>query len=314
MKLILPVAGRGTRVHPHSFSKPKPFFKILNKPAICHIIDSLFCLDIEEIIFIVDKFNGDAFKELMPKLYPKYKFQYVLQDVPEGPAHALWLTKDLIKEDDEVFINFCDTLFEHDMTFLKTLDSKYDGVIFVKGVEDYQRFGVVIEEDKVMKFIVEKPDTPVSKLANIGNYYFRDGFRFMQGLQKMIDDDLKAKGEYYLPEAFMIMINDGQKIFVQEIDKWLDTGKIETILETSAFLLNGGVLKGRNVKLDNCEIGKNVSIGDNTILRNCKINNSIIGENTLLEELEIENSVIGDKVVLKKGGKVFNIGDKCSIE
>ncbi len=313
MKIIIPVAGRGTRVQPHTFSKPKPLFKIANKPAICHIIDKLKVLDIEEIILIVDKFNIDIFKKIMPELYPNYKISFVLQEKPEGPAHALWLTKDLIKPGDKLLINFCDTLFEHDMSFLNNLDPKYDGLIFVKEVEDYRRFGVVVAENDIMKLIVEKPDQPISKLANIGTYYFQDGHDLMLSLQKMIDKNLKVKGEYYLPEAFMLMVYEQKKIFVQEVDEWLDTGKIETILDTHKKILKGKNLQEENVKLEGTKLEGNVAIAKNSTLKNCKIKDSIIGENTTLEGLEIHDSIIGDNVVIKKGGKVFNVGDKSTI-
>jgi len=315
MKVILPVAGKGSRVQPHSFSKPKPMFKVANKEIIKHMIDHLLTVNPEEFIIIVDKFNGDVFQKKLPEFYPDVKFSFVMQEKQLGPAHAILLAKDHVKEGDKILVVFCDTIFQKDLKCLAESDEKgYDGVIFAQEVEDYKRFGVIVHENMVMKEIIEKPDEPISKLANIGAYYFKDGFGTMNYVQKMVEEGKLVKGEYYLPEAYMIMINDGKRFLVEDVDAWLDVGKIETILSTHAALLKGEVSKAEGVVIENSELGKNVSIGKQSKIINCKLSNTIVGAHSVIEGFEMENSIVGDNVILKKGGRTFNIGDKCYMQ
>jgi glucose-1-phosphate thymidylyltransferase len=314
MKVIIPVAGKGTRVRPHSYSKPKPFLRVGKTTAIQFILDHMLTISPEEIIIVHDKYTGEYFKEMLPEMYPDVKFTFVLQDKQEGPAHALYMARNLIKEGDELIINYCDTLFVKDLSCLKALGEKYDGVVFVQEVEDYQRFGVVVHENHIMTNFIEKPEEPISKLANIANYYFKDGHKFMQYVSRLIEEDIRVKGELFLPEAFMMGVRDGQKYWIEDVDDWLDVGKIATVIETNAKLLDGEVHKETGVKVENTELGKNVTIGKNTTLIDCYVENSIIGENTKIIGLTIKDSVIGDKVVLKGGGTVFNIGDSSSMQ
>ncbi|MDP3918939.1 MAG: sugar phosphate nucleotidyltransferase [Nanoarchaeota archaeon] len=313
MKIIIPVAGKGTRLRPHTYSKPKPFVRVGSTTPIEYIINHVLTLNPKEIIIVTDKYNDDAFKERLPKIYPKVKFKFAIQEEPLGTAHVITCAKEFIKSGDEILINYCDTMFVKDLSCLNKLKEN-DGVIFAREVEDYSRFGVIVhDENNIMTKMVEKPDEPISKLANIGSYYIKDGFEFMKYAQQVVDEDIRVKGELFLTESFRLMIEDGKKLYVEDIEDWLDTGKIETLLETNAKLLKGKTWKGTNVKIKDSNIGANVSIGKNTTLKNCKIENSIIGEDTTLEGLEIKDSVIGDNVNLKKDGKVFNIGDTCSI-
>jgi glucose-1-phosphate thymidylyltransferase len=309
MKVIIPAGGKATRVRPHSYSKSKLFFKIAGKTIIEYLIDHLLVLNPEEFIIVVNKANHDEIKEGLTRLYPYLKLSFPIQEKPLGTAHVILQAKPLIKKGDDIFILFSDTIFKKN---LKTLKKEYDGVIYVKEVEDYKRFGVVVHENRVMTKIVEKPDTPISKLCNIGAYYLKDGFGFMRYVQRVLDEDKKLKGEYFLTEAFSMMVEDGKKIYVDDVDDWLDTGAINTILETHCKILNGRVLHGKNVKVENSKIGKNVYIGDNSIVRNCKLENTMVGENSNVEGIDAVDSIIGDNVTLKKGNK-YNIGDNCSI-
>ncbi len=313
MKIIIPVGGRGTRVRPHTHSKSKSLVKIANKAIIEHLLNHLITLNPEEIFIVHDKFNREVYKNFLTKVYPNLKFTFVLQEEPLGTAHVVLQVKPFIKEGDEVLVNFCDTLFVKDLSCISELKQNNDGVIFVQEVENYQRFGVIVHENRIMKQIVEKPSTPISKLANIGTYYIKDGFSFMKYVERVIEEDKRVKGEWYLTEAFSMMIEDGKKLWVEDIDDWQDVGKIETILETHAKILNGGVVKGENVILENTILGKNVSIGNNVKLVNCNVEGSIIGDDVNLKGLEIKDSIIGDRVSLTKEGNKFNIGDDCYI-
>jgi glucose-1-phosphate thymidylyltransferase len=313
MKVIIPVAGKGTRVRPHSYAKPKPLLSVAGKTAIQHLIDQMLTAEPEEFIIITDPHNDTAFRKELPKLYPNISFKFAVQERPLGTAHVIHQAKHLINRGDDIFILFCDTIFQHDLSCIKEKNEEFDGIMFSQEVEDPRRFGVVLHENRVMTGMVEKPENPTSNLVNIGAYYIKDGFRFIRYIQEAMDENIKVKGEVYLTQAFFLMIKDGRKIWVESTDIWLDVGKIETVLATNAYLLNGSIFKGENVIIENSTIGKNVAISKNTLIKNCTIENSIIGENSVLEGLTLKNSIIGDNVILKKEGTTLQISDGCSI-
>ena len=314
MKIIIPVAGRGTRVQPHSYSKPKPMIRVAGKRAIDFLIEQMLPLNPEECIIVTDPRNDKSFKEYLPKRFPDIKFNFAIQEKQIGTAHVIYMAEKFVQPNEEIFILFCDTILHHNLSRIGELKQFNDGVMLVKEVEDYKRFGVVLHNNRIMTGIIEKPDEPISKLANIGAYYIKDGYSFIQNyVKKIIDEDIRVKGELFLTEAFSMMIKDGKKIYVEDVDLWLDVGKIETVLETNAALLKGGVFRGENVVIENSTIRENVSIAENTKVIGCNIENSIIGANTHLEGLTIKDSIIGDHVILKRDGTTYNIGDKCSI-
>tara|TARA_Y100000310_G_scaffold345695_1_gene468424 strand:+ start:8499 stop:9440 length:942 start_codon:yes stop_codon:yes gene_type:complete len=312
MKIILPIAGKGTRVRPHSYSKTKTYIRVADTSAIEYVIKHMLTTKPEEIIIIHDKYTGNIHKEKLPKLFPKVNFKFEQQEEQLGPVHAYLMAKAHIKEGDDILIINCDCLFIKNLSCIQNLQ-EYDGILFVKEVEDYQHFGVVVHKDNIMLDNVEKPDKPVSKLAHIGCYYFKNGKETMDYFQEQIDKGQKAKGEFYMPVLYANMLRDNKKIYIEEVDDWLDVGQIKNILETNAKLLQGKVWKGKGVVIENSEFGENVAIHPNTKIINCKITNSIIGENTILEGLTIKDSVIGDNVVIKKEAQVYNIGDDSTI-
>jgi glucose-1-phosphate thymidylyltransferase len=315
MKIIIPVAGRGTRVRPHSYSKPKPFIRVGKTTPIEFMIKHMLTTNPSEIIIIHDKYGTEYYKEKLPKLFPQVKFQFACQEKPLGPMHALTFAIPFLNDQDDILINFCDTLFVKDLSCIQQLKQDHDGVLFAQEVEDYQRFGVILHEKNIMKEIIEKPDQPVSKLANIGTYYIKKGLSFLNTAKQLVEGDGKlVRGEYYLPSAFMKEITNGKRYWVEGIDDWLDVGKIETILQTNKKLLKGEIYKEEGVKIENCTLGENVSIGKNTTLINCTITNAIIGENTIIEGITMQDSIIGDHVILKKEATTFNIGDDSFIQ
>ena len=313
MKIIIPLGGRGTRVIPHTYSKPKPFVNLAGKYAIDFLIEHLLKANPEEIIIVHDEFSASRVKEYLPKKYPQTKFSFKLQRDALGTGHAIYQAKDLIKYNDEILICYCDTLFKNGLDRIKNLPEEVDGILFAVEVPDPENYGVLENDGEYITDLVEKPKEPKSNLANIGLYYLRNGYKFMSYyLQRVMDAGLNEAGEYYLTDAFLFMIQENSKLVAQPID-YMDTGTVEKMIQANTKLLQGGVVQGENVRIENSEIGENVSIGDNTILVNCKIKNSIIGSNTYLEGFDIENSLIGDNNTLKKDGKTLNIGDKCSM-
>ena len=227
MKVILPVAGKGTRLRPHTHAKAKSLVRVAGKTVLDHIVSRLQSLDIEEYIFIIDE-NGEQIKNFMAEKFPELNCSYVVQKDRLGPAHAVWLAAPQIKPGDDVLVVFNDTIFVTDLTAIDQLNTGCDGLIYSKEVEDYQRFGVNVVEAGLIVDMVEKPDAPISKLAQVGLYYLKDATAFMGYLQQTISAEETVKGEYYLPAVFMRMINDGKKFRAPEIDAWLDCGKPET--------------------------------------------------------------------------------------
>jgi glucose-1-phosphate thymidylyltransferase len=230
MKVILPVAGKGTRLRPHTHTKPKSMVRVAGKTVLEHVMASIGRIKVDEVIFITDE-NGDIIADFVRKQYPKIPSSFIVQNERLGPAHAVWLAEPRIEAGDEVLVVFNDTLFVTDLTRIPRLCDGLDGLIYSKEVEDYKRFGVNVMKDGVIVDMVEKPDTPVSRLAQVGLYYLRDGRAFMKYLHLAIERKLTVKGEYYLPEVFKLMIADGMKLGAPEIDEWLDCGKPETLLE-----------------------------------------------------------------------------------
>ena len=230
MKIILPTAGRGTRLRPHTHTKAKSLVHVGGKTVLEHIVSRLAPLAAEEYIFINDEDNGPQVMEFMARRFPELKTSAVVQQERLGPAHAVSLAAERIEPGDDVLVVFNDTIFVTDLERIPEICADCDGLIYSREVEDYQRFGVNVVKDGFIVDMVEKPDTPVSRLAQVGLYYLKDGQGFMDYLQKTINAGETVKGEYYLPAVFMNMIRDGLKFKAPEIDAWLDCGKPETCL------------------------------------------------------------------------------------
>lgn len=328
MKVILPVAGKGTRLRPHTFTKPKSLVRVAGKTVLQHVIDGLAKVDVEEYIIITDK-NGHIIKQFVDEHYPDIKVTYVTQTELLGPAHAVSLASPRIMEGDDVLVVFNDTLFVTDLTRIHILCKDLDGLIYSKEVEDYKRFGVNVMKDGVIVDMVEKPDQPVSKLAQVGLYYLKNGRQFMDYINRAIQNDLRTKGEFYLPEVFKLMIKDGLKLGAPEIEEWLDCGKPETLLETNRYLLERAT--GNHIFIEGCVIIPPVSIHPSaevkhsvigpyvSIAENCKINesiirNSVINPNSILHNVMLDESLIGDAVELAGQSQRMNIGDNSVID
>jgi len=328
MKLILPVAGKGTRLRPHTFTKPKSLVRVAGKTVLQHVIDGLKKLKIDEYIIITDE-NGLVIQRYVEKHYPGLNAVYIQQTELLGPAHAVSLASPRIKPGDDVLVVFNDTLFVTDLTRIPKLCDGLDGLIYSKEVEDYQRFGVNVMRDNIIVDMVEKPDMPVSKLAQVGLYYLKDGRSFMDYIARAISENLRVKGEFYLPEVFKLMIKDGKQLGAPEIEEWLDCGKPETLLYTNRFLLERA--SGNHVCLEGCVIIPPVSIHPSaevrhsvigpyvSIAKNCKIHDSIIKDsvinpNSILRSTVLEKSLIGDSVELTGQFQRMNIGDNSIID
>jgi len=324
MKVIIPLAGKGTRLRPHTHVTPKPMMRVAGKPVMSYVLDELRDLGgIEQIIYITghlkEKVEDFARKSLdIPSVF-------IEQKVQDGTAGAIALARDYVDQD--VLIIFVDTIFDADLSVINRTDA--DGIIWTKEVEDYQRFGVVVtDEDENMTRIVEKPNTPVSRRANIGLYYIRNWKLLYEGIDHVLASP-KNQGEYFLTDAFQYMIDKGAKIKVIDVEGWYDAGKIETMLETNQTMLEKGrarkpsaagdntiidpVYIEENVTLKGSTIGPNVSIGAGSVVEGSRLSHSIIGASSRILRSVITNSLIGDDTILEGVSGEVTVGDHSEV-
>lgn len=328
MKVILPVAGKGTRLRPHTHTKAKSLVHVGGKTVLEHIMLRLLPLQADEYIFITDE-NSSQISEFMKAKFPEVPCQYIIQTERKGPAHAVSLASKHICAGDDLLVVFNDTIFVADLSQIPKICADCDGLIYSKEVEDYQRFGVNVLDGNYIVNMVEKPDTPVSRLAQVGLYYLKDGSDFMHFLSDTIAAGDMVKGEFYLPSVFMRMIGQGRKFRAPEIDAWLDCGKPETLLETNRYLLRGRhhlhgetinsvliepVHVERGAVVRDSIIGPNVSIAAGCIIRQSIISDSIVNCNTDVTNMVLHNSILGDSVHLAGSPRKMNIGDHSLID
>ncbi|HUE77347.1 MAG TPA: sugar phosphate nucleotidyltransferase [Longimicrobiales bacterium] len=313
MKVVIPLAGKGTRLRPHTYETPKPLLHVGGRPVMSYILDDLKELGVSEIVFITG-YLKEKIEAYIAEEYPGFTSHFVEQEVQDGTAGAVKLAQPFIDED--LLIIFVDTLFDADLSLVKDLPEGEAGVIWAKEVEDYQRFGVIVTDDAgYMKRIIEKPQDPISKLANIGLYYIRDWEQLFAGIDEALGSTLGPGGEYYLTDAFQYMIDRGGKIRVEHVEGWYDCGKPETLIETNRHLLettrgrrptggSGGRVEDpvrieEGVSLKDSTIGPNVTMEEGTRVTGSKIRDSIIGRDCVIEDCDLHDSVIGDRVELR---------------
>lgn len=325
MKVIIPLAGLGTRLRPHTYTKPKPLINVAGKPMLAHILDKLSVLEAEEYIFIVG-YLGEQIEQYVSNEY-SFKARYVTQQEMLGQAHALWLCRQHV--DGPVFMVFGDTFFEADLT--EVTQSPKDSIAYVREIDDPRRFGVAINDEAgyVRKF-VEKPSIMDDKLAVIGMYYFTDGPALMAACADLMDRRIQTKGEYFLTDAINLMLGAGAKFVTRTVEVWQDTGKPETVLQTNRYLLDHGHDNSVQAKFDTCVIIPPVNIHPSakmdhsvigpyaTIGQDCKITRSIIRNSILdagaqIEETTLDQSLIGKEAVVTGRYRRFNVGDHAVV-
>src|SRR5919204_2541370 len=238
MQVIIPLAGKGTRLRPHTHLVPKPLLKVAGRPVMDWVMDRLEGLNVTELIFI----TGHLKEQVEAYARARYRIpsRFIEQKVQDGTAGAVNLARPYVHE--PVLIIFVDTVFEADLTLINRTDA--DGIIWTKEVEDYQRFGVVVtDKQDYMTKIVEKPSTPISRRANIGLQYVKDWRTLFDGIDHVMKSPPGKGGEFYLTDAFQYMVDHGKKLLVTEVGGWFDCGKVDTLLETNEHLLRHGRAK-----------------------------------------------------------------------
>ena len=311
MKVIIPLAGKGTRLRPHTHVTPKPMIKIAGKPVIDYVMEDLQRLGgVEQVIYITGHLK-DRVEAYARGKYP-FASVFIEQKVQDGTAGAVALARSYI--DQPVLIIFVDTIFDADLTVIHTTDA--DGIIWTMEVEDYQRFGVVVTDVAGnMTRIVEKPSTPVSKRANIGLYFIRNWKLLFEGVENVLRQP-KNKGEFYLTDAFQYMIDHDAKIRVIDVKGWYDAGKLDTLLQTNRAILARGrarapasvppgvrvvepVYVEDRVTLRACTIGPNVSIGRGSTIEESELVDVIVGDGARVTRCVLHDSMIGDGAVVE---------------
>jgi glucose-1-phosphate thymidylyltransferase len=324
MKVIIPLAGKGTRLRPHTHVTPKPMLKVAGKPVMAYILEDLERLgNVEQVVYItghlkekVEEYTRKAFS--IPAVF-------IEQKVQDGTAGAVALARQYV--DQPILIIFVDTIFDADLSVINRTDA--DGIMWVKTVEDYQRFGVVVTDaEGNMTKIVEKPKEPISKRANIGLYYVRNWKLLYEGIDHVLKSP-KNQGEYFLTDAFQYMIDKGAKIKVIDVEGWYDAGKIDTLLDTNRVMLEKGrarvpvgidrsqiidpVYIEDGVKVANSKVGPNVSIGAGTIIEHATIRDTIAGNNCRIVRSTLFNSLIGDEVSVADFQGEITLGDHSEV-
>jgi len=311
VQIIVPLAGKGTRLLPLTKRVPKPLVRVAGRPVMDYVMDTVKGLSVDELIVITGHLK-ETVERYIVEHYP-VKAKFVEQKTLDGTAGAINLARPFVHG--PVLIIFVDTLFDADLSLINTVDA--DGILWAKEVEDYQRFGVIVtDRDGYMKTIVEKPSTPVSKLANIGLYYVKDWKTLFDGIAHVLRQPPGKGGEYYLTDAFQYMVDRGRRLYTAPVGGWYDCGKVETLLETNRHLLEQGraripqgpcprctivppVYIEDGVTIHDATVGPNVSLEAGSYVTESTIANSVLGKNVRVVRSAVRDSLVGDDEVIE---------------
>lgn len=330
MKVIVPMAGRGSRLRPHTLTVPKPLLPVGGKPIVHRLVEDIAALcseKIEEIAFVIGDFGSEVEAELIAvaeKLGAKGKIFY--QDKALGTAHAVLCAKEVL--DGPVVVAFADTLFKADFK----IDENADGILWVKQIENPSAFGVVqLDKDGNITDFVEKPETFVSDLAMIGIYYFKDGASLRKECEYLIDNNIIKSGEYQLPDALRRLTEAGKKFKPGKVVEWLDCGNKEVTVFTNqrvlefdrekgldmihpdSKLINSIIIPpcyiGKDVILENSIVGPHVSLGKGSMVTNSIISNSILQDNAIIMDANLKDSMLGSNAKYKGLARDLSLSD-----
>ena len=323
MRAIIPVAGFGTRLKPHTLTHPKVLLNVGGKPIIAHIIEKLFDEGITEATFIVG-YLGEKIEQFISETYPNLKADYVEQKELLGLGHAIYQAAPTFNND-ELIIILGDTVFDVNLNHISNSELSALGV---KEVEDPRRFGVAELDNGFVSKLIEKPENPTTNLALVGLYYIKNSGLLTKSIEELMEKDIKTKGEFQLTDALQLMIDHGEKMTTFPVEGWYDCGKPETLLSTNQFVLskngddfeidsvviNQPVYISPSAKIKNSVIGPYVSIGDNCDVLDSVIKNSIINKNSKVQRMVLTDSIIGADAKVKGGLHKMNVGDSNELE
>jgi len=340
MYVVIPVAGFGTRLRPHTYTKPKPLMHVAGKAILGHLLDRLVGIDIERIIFVVG-YIGEQIRDYVEQNYD-LPTRYVEQTELLGQAHAVGLTRPYVEG--PVLIAFVDTIFEADLRELARVRS--DGVIYVKEVDDPRRFGVVTITDNRIRRFVEKPSQPISNLAVIGLYYIRDHEMLFECIQELQARNLRTAGEYFLADALQLMVDRGAHLEAWPVDVWQDCGTPDAVLRTNRYLLERSkgnaerpegcivvpptyiapeatirrsiigpyVHIGPGARIEEAIVGPYVSVAPGAIIDNSVVRDCIVNERAQISTAMLARSLIGQNAIVRGSFERLNVGDSSQID
>lgn len=327
LKIAVPMAGLGTRMRPHTWSKPKPLISIAGRTVLDYVLEQFNTVPAEmevEYIFIIGP-QGDLVKDYMDERHPDKKVHYVVQAEMRGQSDALYQARQYLTG--PMIMAFSDTLVETDFSFLST--EQADAVAWVKPVPDPRRFGVTeINEQGLVTRLVEKPQDMSNNLAAVGFYYFRSAESLIAAIEEQMRRQITLKNEFFLADAINIMLEGGAVMTTQKVEVWLDAGTPESVLETNKYLLDHGrdnsqaaaarehvtiippVFIHESARVESSVVGPYVSIGPDCDLKQAIVQNSILEEGTFVQEMILEGSLIGRNVHLRGQPVRLNLGDE----
>lgn len=324
---VIPVAGIGSRLRPHTHTVPKVLIQVAGKPMLAHILDEMRAIDVHEVVLVVG-YMGDRIRHFVDRYYGDLSVRYVEQPDREGLGHAVHLTSQVVDHDRPLLIVLGDTIFRAD--FEQVVSSSIS-LIGVREVEDPRRFGIVEvdQQDRVTK-LVEKPQHPTSNLAIVGIYYITATAQLYQQLAQLIEQGIRSRGEFQLTDALAMMVAGGDPLGVFTVDGWFDCGQPETLLATNRELLDlqGGngprehgsgvivppVAIAESATVINAIIGPHATVAAGAVVRNSIVRNTIINESAIVEDALLDASVIGDHAVVRGSFKKLNVGDSSEVE
>jgi glucose-1-phosphate thymidylyltransferase len=330
LKIIIPMAGFGTRLRPHTWSRPKPLLSAAGDTVLGHVLKLLQTApgaERAEFVFIVG-YLGDQVQKYMQSEHPTVNTHYVEQKELLGQSHALAQARQHIHG--PTLIVFVDTVVEADFSGLD--EEEADAVAWVKPVEDPRRFGVAeVDKDGLVRGLIEKPNDVKNNLAVVGIYYFKRGEDLMAAIDEQMQRGIQTKNEYFLADAIDLMLKKGLKMRTAIVDEWLDAGLPETVLETNRRLLERGrdnsleVSKRNGLKIkppvyvhpeaqvEKSTLGPYVSIGMGSTIRNCTIEDAVIERDAMVEDSNLKNSLIGERSHIKGVKGSVNVGDDSQV-
>lgn len=323
MDVILPVAGFGTRLRPHTWSKPKPLVSVAGKPMLEHVLDRVMVENPDKLVFITG-YRGEQLEAWARETYD-VPLEFVEQPEMLGQTDAIVRTREIVKDD--ALILFPDMLFEANFSGLRDLG--VDGVAFTKEVDDPSAYGVaVLDDDNTITKLIEKPSDPVSNLAVIGIYYIRHMNDLFEAIDRQIEQKLMTKDEYFLADALQLMIDDGKSFVTRNVPVWEDAGNSDALLQTNRYLLDNGsanespVTNGTVVQpsfvhadadISGSVVGPYASVSAGASIRNSVITDAIIEENAVVHNVVLDHSVIGTKAEVNGSADILDIGDNSKV-